>query len=159
MYKLAVIRNQDTPCPFGLLITNGCQNAGDSVDDMRLIDDDDDNIDEIIQHNIKVFLKNPYPAKCKYAAHLFKNKPSIVDCDFGDTAAGITPKTPYLGSPYYTQIQNGLGIGGLLNYPMTHDDIGQGYRNMYYGITNWANDNFKTLLRRALIDTLKVLKS
>lgn len=156
MIKLSVIRdNSDTPCPFGLDITKACQVAGESVDKMQAIKDDDS---KTAAKNIAILDQNPSPGKCKYAAHLFKDKPKFVDCDYGDTAAG-TSKTPFLGSPYYTQTFEGLGMGGSITYPITTDTDGQEYHNIYYGISGFAARAQRRQDRLALLKIIQVLKN
>ncbi len=162
MFKLAVIRtDDDSPCPFGLDISQSCRTAGDSIDEMQLIDQDADDNQSIIDHNISILKQNPEPSKCKYAAHLFKNKPHVVDCNFGENDAGISSDVSFNGSPYYSQVGEGVGMGGLYN-GMT-DPYYQGgatYRNMYYGISGWATKrHFRSILRQGLLKTLQNSKS
>lgn len=155
--KLAVIRdNEDSPCPFGLPIVQACFTAGDSVDDMEIVTDTQAE-KPTIEHNLAILNKNVEQKKCKYAAHLFKNKEHSVDCDFGDTAAGLSQDVSFLGSPYYTQIDKGVGIGGLSNYPVTYQTDGSEYRsNLYYGMYGWASDRqIRSLLRQSLLEVLK----
>lgn len=161
MFKLAVIRDDDdSPCPFGLPINQACQIAGDMVDSMQPIDEDSDDNSLIIKRNIALLNKNPDPHKCKYAAHLFKKKPHVVDCDFGDTAAGLSQDGVFTGSPYYTQVFEGAGVGGLLNYPVTNQTDGSEYRNLYYGMTGWGSErHFRSILRQGLLKTLQNSKS
>lgn len=157
MLKLAVIRdNNDSPCPFGLSINQACHIAGDAVDDMEAIDEDADDNSEIIERNIEILEKASEHSKCKYAAHLFKKKPHFVDCDFGDTAAGLSQDGAFTGSPYYTQVFEGVGMGGLLNYPVTNQTDGSEYRNLYYGMTGWAaKRHFRSILRQGLLKALQ----
>lgn len=163
MFKLAIIRdNEEIRCPFGLPIASACKIAGESVDNMQYINDFDDiDAKQIIDNNIIFLSKNPEPKKCKYASHLFKNKPNMVDCDFGDTAAGLNENTNFLGSPYYSQIGEGLGVGGLMSYPITYQTDGTEYRNLYYGLAEYSSDRrcLKSILRQALLQTLKIDKS
>lgn len=161
MFKLAVIRtDEDSPCPFGLDISQACHTAGESVDEMQPIDPDVDDNQSIINHNISLLEKNPEPNRCKYAAHLFKKKPHVVDCNFGEADAGISQQVSFEGSPYYSQIGEGVGMGGLYNYPVTYHTDGSEYRNMYYGMTGWAaKRHFRSILRQGLLKALQISKS
>lgn len=160
LIKLAIIRNDDdTLCPFGLPISQACQSAGDSVDNMQVIDEDDDNADKLIELNLTIWAENPEPKRCKYAAHIFKRKPHAVDCNYGDTAAGLSQKGVFVGSPYYTQVFEGLGMAGLLTNPISTDPSGYTTRNLYYGIQGYAaKKQLRTLLRQALVETLYTYK-
>jgi hypothetical protein len=153
MFKLAVIRDdEDAPCPFGLAITHACYIAGDSIDEMQAIDEDADDNREIVARNMEILEKNVEPKKCKYAAHLFKNKTHVVDCNFGEADAGISQNVSFLGSPYYTQTGEGLGIGGLINYPVTYQTDDAAGRNMYYGMSGWATRKERLLQRKAILN-------
>ena len=90
MKKLAIIRSDSSPhkCPFGLSIKNGCANAGNSVLKMTPLDRVDDDEQEFqLQHNIAVYALNG-EGKCLYADQMIDEK-DVVNCDFGDGAAGI----------------------------------------------------------------------
>lgn len=151
--KLAIIRdNDDVLCPFGLNINADCRVAGDAIDQMTVVPEQDaDNqkqIEDIVNSNKEILYKNPAPAKCKYAVHLFKNKPKVVDCDYGDTAAGVGQNIGFVGSPYYTRTTDGLGMGGLLSYPLTYQSDGTEFRNLYYGLYGWSSVRSKRLMKR-----------
>ncbi len=162
MFKLAVIRDNDnTPCPFGLSVILGCRTAGDAIDEMQLIDQDADDNQSVIRHNISLLETNPEPKKCKFAAHLFKNKPYVVDCNFGEADAGISPEVSFNGSPYFSGIGEGIGMGGLYNgLTDPYYQGGATYRNMYYGVGSWASKrHFRSILRQGLLKTLQLTKN
>ncbi len=160
MFKLAVIRSdEDEKCPFGLPINSSCRIAGDSVDEMQPIDQDADDNQPIIDHNMSILEKNPEPRKCIYAAHLFKQKQHVVDCNYGESDAGITQQVAFNGSPYFSQVGEGIGNGGL--YQGLTDPYYQGgatYRNMYYGLSNWASRKERLLQRKATINHILKLQ-
>ncbi len=100
--KLAVIRdNAEHVCPFGLHIPSACARAGESVNNMQpVLKVDPDGIDtlmikdrqqlsEIVRSNMNVLIWNDeQPQKCIYANMLFDAKPKV-ECNYGDSAAGI----------------------------------------------------------------------
>lgn len=106
MKKLAVIRTDSGihRCPFGLGISRACKNAGDSVDKMVPLDKVEKADREFqTEHNIAVYMLYGN-GRCKYADQIAENG-RVVNCDFGDNAAGIgsvtidnVPSTPaYIG--------------------------------------------------------------
>lgn len=161
MKKLAVLRSDiDNVCPFGLSITTDCQNAGNSVFDMEMIvGNSKDNARSIINSNRKILAQNSENKQCIYAMHLFEKHPNIVDCNATDTAAGISNTTTFNGSPYYSQIGEGLGMGGLYNYPLDNQSDGFGQRNLYYGISQWAQRKNRLFLRKSFFKSLLNIKN
>ncbi len=162
--KLAIIRdNDETICPFGLYIADGCRSAGEAIDKMQPLSDEmsDRQKRQVIQQNIAILHNNESPSRCKYAMRLFPKKPDKVDCNYGDTAAGISKEVSFVGSPFYSQIFNGIGMGGLYNYPVSYQTDGSEYRNLYYGIYGWASNQrlLRSIMRRALLQTLQILKA
>lgn len=160
--KLAIIRsNDDLRCPFGLNISQDCKTVGELIHKMQPIPESASNETrtQIAEQN-KELLENSLEeaARCPFASKLFPNKPHFVDCDFGDTAAGLSHDVSFVGSPYYSQIFNGIGMGGLYNYPLTYQTDGQEYRNMYYGMYGWASNRLERCLKRQAI-LKKLVKS
>lgn len=151
--KLAVIRdNDDTPCPFGLSISSACRIAGDSIDQMQVIKDVDDPDTDIIRaQNQKILDNNPEPSKCKYTAHLFKKKPHVVDCNWGESDAGLSQDVAFNGSPYYTNVMDGTGIGGFYSYPPVYENDLAPNRNPYFGINQWASRQERRIRRYATL--------
>lgn len=163
LHKLAVIRdNEETPCPFGLSIASACHSVGNVIDKMKPINEDNDDVQNqaIIKRNLAIWKRSQeQESKCKYAAHLFKKKPHYVDCNYGEATAGISQEVSFSGSPYYSQIGEGVGIGGLYNYPVTNYTDGMEYRNLYYGLAGWASKReWRSLLRQSLLATLSSIK-
>jgi hypothetical protein len=158
--KLAVIRDdEESPCPFGLSIVADCASAGDSVDEMEIITDPEEQ-ESAISRNRKLFERNVEPKKCKYAAHLFKNKKHVVDCDFGDTAAGLSQEVSFVGSPYYSQPDGGSGMGRYINPPLMSLPDGMEGGNQYYGNYSWGSArNIRSILRQSLLEAMKSRQS
>lgn len=164
MFKLAVIRDsEEAQCPFGLPISQACRSVGEAIDKMQLIDIDADAKENrpIIERNLTTWSNNAaVPQRCAYAAHLFKTKPHYVDCNYGEADAGISQNVSFLGSPYYSQIGEGFGPGGLFNFPVTYHTDGSEYRNLYYGMMGWASKrHFRSILRQGLLEVLRNRKS
>ena len=159
MRKLAVIRNNDdTKCPFGLTIADACKTVGNSVLNMKVIDPDEPNADDLRQ-NILNWMNNSEHKKCVFAAHLFKGKSGVVDCNFDQPDAGISSKqVAFDGSPYYSRIINdqgyGTGMGGLLNFPETFQPDSVMQRNLYYGLYGWSARKERLLQRKAKLNKL-----
>jgi len=158
--KLAIIRdNENSPCPFGLPITVACHSVGNAVDKMQVLNFDAPD-SQIKLENQKIWQDNIENKKCKYAAHLFKNKTKVVDCDFGDTAAGLSQDGIFTALPYYNDLFEGLGMSGLLTYPPAGDGDMPQIRNLYYGMQGWAHKrHFKSILRQGLLKALHSIKS
>ena len=157
MKKLAVISNS---CPFGLSVNSACKIAADSVDKMQAISDLDPNIDsnkkeEIIKQNQAILNQVSEQKPCKYAAHIFPNKPNTVDCDWGDTAAGQSGPT-FTGSNYYEQLFNGVGFNGLYAVPpMSGSNDPYYMRNLYYGLSEYASPKQRMQIRIAALKQIK----
>jgi len=155
--KLAVIReNDDIRCPFLLPISQGCRSVGNAIDKMQAVNDDmsDEEQEKIKEQNLIIWGQASEPGRCKYAAHLFKQKPNFVDCNFGQIDAGVSPEVSFSGSPYYTQIGELFGIFGLYSYPLTYHTDGQEFRNLYYGLTGWATREERLMHRVAKLKGL-----
>jgi hypothetical protein len=137
--KLAIIRGDSkTACPYGLDIPNACGVAGACVDNMNPIEDVKDLSEEdkegIIKSNIRILTMNhSEKAKCKFANYIFKDK-EMVECNFGDTGAGLgnaninspAPLAQYLGVGFYS-----LPLG-FYNIDMTYNEGFQNYVNRYF---------------------------
>lgn len=138
--KLAVIRdNESTPCPYGLPITEGCQAAGETIDNMMPLNKlgekaSDEEKAEVIKANQYLLNWRGTGEPCKYAAKLFPSKQNKVDCSYGDTAAGIRESGALLGSPFYSQHFSGISLDGLYSFPLGFfSDYNLG-RSTFYGI-------------------------
>ncbi len=124
--KTAVIREDDERnCPFGLPITDGCCNVGKLIDNMAAINNIKDKEEKAtVKHsNNRIFMfERPGDDikgnnKCKYANYIFDEEKgeNKVECNFGDTAAGV----------------------GHLNVnpgPLVNTYLGVGYNSQYYTV-------------------------
>jgi hypothetical protein len=124
--KLAEIRkNDESPCPFGLPIPFGCQNAGDHVDNMAPFsvmgkEVSEDEKEMLAAANTKLLAWNllrnsDKPRPCKYAGHILEQH-NAVECNHDDTAPGQGPSQPLMPAPFYSKMFNGI-ITGLNTYP------------------------------------------
>jgi hypothetical protein len=166
MKKLAVIRdNKDESCPFGLPISWACSNIGGFIHKMALLDvmGSDSTPEEkkqIAAANQKLMswalmMGGEQPKRCFYAGMLFPEKPDKVECNFGDTAAGIDEKNVLLGSPFYSKIFSGIGLDGMYSYPLGFYADKNISRNLFYGIYSIQGSNKYELIKKAIdvIDT------
>lgn len=163
--KLAVIRkDNDSSCPFGLSIPNGCKIAGEAIDRMFPLEGlgleaTDDEKEKIIAANKRllswmVMNQTTEPQLCKYAGKLFPGR-DAVDCNFGDTAAGQTASGTLLGSPFYSQFFAGIGLDGLYSYPLGFYGDSNISRNLFYGIYSLqGSDKDKERLIKIAIEAL-----
>lgn len=137
--KLAVIRKNDAdPCPFGLSIPFGCDNAGEVIDNMAPIDilgpeSTSEEKAEIIQANNHLLKWKSPGQPCKYAGQILENK-EAVECNWDTEAAGDTQHATLRGSPLYYKHFSGVGLDGLYSYPLGYYTDNSIDRGMYYGM-------------------------
>lgn len=142
--RLAVIRtNDEGGCPFLLPVPVGCKLAGDIVDRMATLDMLDhkpskEEAQKITRANMRLWTwtlmqSNEEPKPCKYANKLFEDK-QAVDCSYGDTAAGEVQSKALVGSPFYSQIFQGIGLEGLYSVPLEGLSDFNIARNTYYSL-------------------------
>lgn len=136
MKKCAFIKSDkdDNKCPFGLPITLGCENAGQSITRMCPLSMVEDNKKEQVKlANSRVYVYYKTGQRCIYAANVMHNMESV-NCDFADSGAGMgTPA--FNGSPLYPQtFAGGVGIDALYSYPIgLYADNSQS-RNLFQGL-------------------------
>lgn len=133
--KLAVIRSDKARgCPFGLPITDACENAGEAIHRLAPLEstDDEGKQESIKKANMVVYAHHKTGKQCPYADKLLK-KYDKVDCDFGDTGQG-QPSLPYRGSPLYPQTFQGIGLDGLYGYPLGFYADNNESRNLFFGL-------------------------
>ena len=140
--KLAEIRkNEESPCPFGLPIPFGCQNAGGHVEQMAPFEVmgkevSEDEKEMLAAANTKLLSWNllrssDKPSPCKYAGHILESN-NAVECNHDDSAPGQGPAQPLMPAPYYSKMFNGI-ITGLTTYPAGYLSDYNVSRNMYFG--------------------------
>lgn len=145
-------------CPFGLPITKACLNAGNSVSHMcPLKSVPEEKQDEVKKANSRVYVYYKTGDRCMYAANVMKNQ-DVVNCDFGDTGAGMhTPA--FSGSPLYAQNFSGYGLGSLYAYPMGYYADNMSARNLFFGLFSLVSgieyDLIKEGLDKKLLEKLE----
>jgi hypothetical protein len=168
--KLAVIRDDTTKCPYSLPISEACKTAGESVHQMTPFNKLPENASEeltqkISKDNLDIYEKNKGTQHCIYAANVFKNKPGTVDCDFGDSAAGIGHENAFIDSSYNTNNVFPIAQNDSWGYPARPDSKGDPdsvvdqygtNHNQYYDTYQWASGRVDRLIKRAKV--LKQLK-
>jgi len=149
--KLAVIRdNKLRNCPFGLPISEGCQNAGDSVYRMAPLDavDGEEQKERLKKANSLVYVHHKNGKRCPFADKILE-KFKKVDCDFGDTGQGQR-SVPYRGSPLYPQTFSGIGLDGLYGYPLGFYADNNESRNLFFGLFSFlGSEKPKELIKLA----------
>ena len=125
--KLAVIRGSGVrDCPYGLPIPSACKSVGDAIYRMQPLDEVADDRQSVFKTSNRRILRHyANQTPCPYSEGTIKGKP-LVNCDFGDTAAG-TKDIALPASPIYPTYFNSLWPTGLLGYPV----------NFYYD--NWES--------------------
>lgn len=130
--KEAVIRGEDVrKCPFRLPIPQACQNAGDSVERMAPIDEDEES-DKLGKANRIVYAYSKRCKQCIYADKILE-KHGKVDCDFGDTASGRRVPS-FTGSPLYPHTFHGLGLDALYGHSLGYYADNNESRNLFFGL-------------------------
>lgn len=162
MKKLAVIRSVTThQCPFGLSIDLACKNAGQSVLQMRAIDDVEPERKKLQkEHNIAVYSMNG-DGRCLYADKILPNH--VVNCDYGDSGAGIRD-FPMPTSQGYPRAWGSVGLSGYYSFPMSdywdNPQSIQTFNNIYssYAQTGEIRFNKTAWFCRPDAELLKVIE-
>ena len=134
MKKNSWIRTEeDRKCPFGLPIISACKNAGNSVANMcPLKEVDKEKFENVEIANKRIYIYYKTNNRCLYASNIME-KHNAVNCDFGDTAAGM--KTPtFEGSPMYVQTFTGVGLNGFYAFPLGFYADYAASRNLFQGL-------------------------
>ena len=122
MIKLAILRSDNKPCPFGLSIPNGFKSAGNLFNSMHLIENGSNKFKNIS-------LVENYSEK-KPCIHNRKIINDFVNCEAPfDTHTKEFPREPV---KFYTPM-GGLGLEGLTTDPIGYlydNSLDNGY---YYG--------------------------
>jgi hypothetical protein len=154
MKKCAFVRS-DTKgtrrCPFGLPITQGCENAGDSVTHMCPLSMlNDEKQGRVQKANARVYIYYKTGERCMYAADIIKSK-AAVNCDFGDTAAGMHGPA-IVGSPLYAQTFSGIGLDGLYAFPLGFYADNNQSRNLFEGLFSLIGSQRPEIIKEAVLD-------
>jgi hypothetical protein len=147
--QAAIRKNESDPCPFGLPIPFGCKHAGTHIDRMASYDmiGDDPSPEEktkIGNANVRLLAQcimssTEEPQSCRYAAKIIENK-DAVECNYYDSAPGISNKSTPQPSPFYAQIFSGVGLNGLYTYPIGYYADYDLSRNLFYGLMSVQGD-------------------
>ncbi len=102
MIKLALLRDKEEPCPYGLEIPMACEKVGKAIHNMK-----------IGQNNAQLFLWEADGNKCPFANKIIKN---VVDCSYEGPILNkeLTP------SPLYEKPFSGSGAMGVNTLPHTY---------------------------------------
>ncbi len=153
MKKDAFIRSDikgSKRCPFGLPITSACLNAGDSVSHMCPLDFiTKDKKKQTQKANARVYVYHKTDERCLYAANVMENH-GAVNCDFGDSAAGMhTPA--FVGSPLYSQTFAGIGLDGLYAFPLGFYADNNQSRNLFEGLFSLIGFDNPEIIKEAIM--------
>lgn len=137
-------------CPFGLPIIDGCKHAGDSVMHMCPLKMASKNkYDAIKKANMRVYLYYKTDNRCSYAANIVE-KYNVVNCDFGDTGAGMSVPA-FTGSPLYPQTFSGIGLDGLYAFPLGFYADNNESRNLFQGLFSLVGNEIYEIIKEANI--------
>lgn len=154
MKKCANIRSSkgegEGGCPFGLPITLACNHAGDSVTHMcPLSTMPKEKREPIKKANKRVYIYYKTDSRCIYAANVL-DKHNAVNCNFGDTAAGMHSPT-FSGSPLYPQTFSGIGLDGLYAFPLGFYADNNESRNLFQGLFSLVGSKAYELIKEATV--------
>jgi len=134
-------------CPFGLPISLACKNAGSSVTHMYPLENSSEEEREKVEKaNKKIYIYNKTNEKCIYAANIMEG--NIVNCDYGDTGAGMGAPT-FSGSPIYPQTFNNGGLGGMYATPFSVYTDYDSSRNLFMGLFSLMGRKILRLLKKS----------
>ena len=153
MRKCAFIRKDEDgvrQCPFGLPITAACEHAGDSVSHMCPIQSvEKDKRGQVEMANKRVYVHYKTDSRCLYASNIMEQN-KAVNCDFGDTGAGMSTPT-FNGSPLYAQTFSGIGLDGLYAFPLGFYADNNESRNLFQGLFSLVGSNNYEIIKEALL--------
>jgi hypothetical protein len=157
MKKCAWIKSKDGKCPFGLPITEGCQFAGDSVSHMCPLKTIPKDKQEVVEKaNKRVYLYYKTNTRCMYAANIIESL-NAVNCDFGDTEAGMSMPS-FSGSPLYAQTFAGIGLDGLYAFPLGFYADNNESRNLFQGLFSLVGNKIYELLKSGSIVSEEIIE-
>ena len=154
MRKCAWIRSDKDQgqgkCPFGLPITEGCRHAGDAVTHMCPLETVSKEKHEPIEKaNKRVYIYYKTDNRCIYASNILENR-GVVNCDFGDTGAGMQTPT-FSGSPLYAQTFGGIGLDGLYAFPLGFYADNNESRNLFQGLFSLVGGEAYEIVKESAI--------
>lgn len=130
MKKLAVLRDINDGCPFGLDIPFACRCAGDLVNNMAplMLASDEEDMAAIIRSNNEVVLFDSGNNKCRFADKIMEDS---VNCTFEELDFSNTDSLA--GSPFYSKVYDNVSYDGVFSYPLGYYGDNNISRNSYYG--------------------------
>jgi len=162
MKKFSWIRSDidkgDGKCPFGLPIIEACHHAGDSITHMCPLESiSKDKRGAVEKANKRVYIYYKTDNRCLYASDIMDDQ-KVVNCDFGDTGAGMKSPT-FSGSPLYPQSFSGLGLSGLYAFPLGFYSDNDASRNLFLGLFSLVGYKVYELIKETSIKVLeKIVK-
>lgn len=138
--KLAIIRNNVEPCPYGLSIPSACKIAGECVRRMTPLGPVEDK-EDAANSNEELLNLQADGTRCVFAEQIMDN---AVNCNFGTTTAGVDSPA-LIGSPFYSRQYNQVAFDGLYSYPQGFYGDGNISRNLYYGILSLQSDESENI--------------
>lgn len=159
MKKCAWIRSDKDQgqgkCPFGLPITEACKHAGDAVTHMCPVKTvPEEKREPVEKANKRVYLYYKTDNRCIYAANVLEER-GVVNCDFGDTAAGMHTPT-FSGSPLYAQTFSGIGLDGLYAFPLGFYADNNESRNLFQGLFSLVGNEAYDIIKESAVRTSPV---
>jgi len=159
MEKCALIRKDEDGvrgCPFGLPIITACENAGDSVSNMCPTQSvEEDKKEQVELANKRVYIHYKDGARCLYASNIIKKK-DAVNCDFGDTGAGMSVPT-FNASPLYAQTFSGIGLDGLYAFPLGFYADNNESRNLFQGLFSLVGSHSIEIIKQAVSENKEMI--
>jgi hypothetical protein len=157
--KCAFIRKDEEGvkrCPFGLPIIEACENAGDSVSYMCPDEAIEEEKIELVQKaNKRVYIHYKTNSRCLYASNIIKVK-NAVNCDFGDTGAGMHTPT-FNASPLYAQTFSGIGLDGLYAFPLGFYADNNESRNLFQGLFSLVGNYDVEIIKQAILENKEMI--
>lgn len=149
MKKCSWIRTEEEKkCPFGLPIISACKNAGNSVMNMCPLETvNNEKYENIIKANKRIYIYYKTDNRCLYASNIIE-KHNAVNCDFGDTAAGM-PSPAFEGSPMYVQTFTGIGLNGFYAFPLGFYADYAASRNLFQGLFSLLGNKSEEIIKQS----------
>lgn len=142
MEKDAIIRGEGIRvCPFGLPVTDGCKCVGKSIHRLAPLSSVDNDVSKtkLSKANQLVFLYTKEKKQCPYASKIIEEFKKV-DCNFGDTAAGMN--VPEIkGSPIYPSTFSGVSLDRLCSFPLGYYADNSESRNLFFGLFSLLGSN------------------
>lgn len=119
--SLAVIKSDELRgCPFGLTpISLVCKNAGQSVSQMKSLDDvPTEQREKYALVNRKIYRHEQDGTRCPFADQILEGKGNLVNCDHEEGAAAGEHSVPLRPSPFFPKVFMGGMNGNLWGFPL-----------------------------------------